>query len=170
LIDEINRKNMIQDICSFIEHGTSYKLRKDLVAPLSRFGLRVYGEPEWNRYLADHFVFEASTIKAKNSDRPIPYYSDEIAKIYQTSKININVTKLMLESTVNQRVFDVPACGGFLLTDYRTDLETLFELDREMICYRGLEDLEKKVVLVGSGELLDKILQTVDLEDLPERQ
>lgn len=145
LVNEINRKNMIQDICSFIEHGTSFKLRKDLVAPLSRFGLKVYAEPEWGRYLSDDCVFKPKVKKIRNSGLAVPYYSDEIVKIYQTSKININVTKLMLKTAVNQRVFDVPACGGFLLTDYRADLETLFELDKEMICYSGLEDLEKKV-------------------------
>ena len=145
LVDEINRKNMIQDICSFIEHGTSFKLRKDLVAPLRRFGLKVYGEPEWKRYLPDDCVFMPQVKKIRNSGLAVPYYSDEIVKIYQASKININVTKLMLKTAVNQRVFDVPACGGFLLTDYRRDLDTLFQLDKEMVCYRGLDDLKKKV-------------------------
>ena len=145
LVDEINRKNMIQDICQFIEYGTSFKLRKDLVVPLSRFGLKVYGEPEWKRYIPDHCVFKPSTTKVRNSGLAIPYYSEEVVKIYQASKININVTKLMLKTTVNQRVFDVPACGGFLLTDYREDLGMLFELDKGMICYRSIEELEKKV-------------------------
>ena len=145
LVDEINRKNMIQDIFSFIEHGTSLKLRKDLVAPMSRFGLKVYGEPEWKRYLPDDCVFIPQVKKIRNSGLAVPYYGDEIVKIYQASKININVTKLMLKTAVNQRVFDVPACGGFLLTDYRGDLETLFQLDKEMVCYRGLDDLKQKV-------------------------
>lgn len=142
LVNEINDKDMVADIYHFIDFASSFKPRSELIPPLSTFGLKVYGEPDWEQYLPSACLVSS---QQNESELAVPYNGEEIVKIYQASKININVTKFMLKTTVNQRVFDVPACGGFLLTDYREDLETLFELDKEMICYRGLEDLEKKV-------------------------
>ena len=41
-----------------------------------------------------------------------------------------------MKAAVNQRVFDVPAAGGFLLTDFREQLAECFEPGREMVCYQ----------------------------------
>ncbi len=142
LLQEINTKNMVADIYHMIDFATSFKVRMDLIPPLATFGLRVYGERTWGQYIPDDCLVSP---KDNSSELAVPYNGKEIVKIYQASHININITKLMLKTTVNQRVFDVPACGGFLLTDYREDLEKFFQLGKEMVCYRGLEDLEKKV-------------------------
>ena len=40
-----------------------------------------------------------------------------------------------MKGAVNQRIFDVPAAGSFVLTDWRPQMEQLFE-PHEMICYR----------------------------------
>jgi spore maturation protein CgeB len=45
-----------------------------------------------------------------------------------------------MRGAVNQRVFDVPATGAFLLTDYREQVEQLFEPGREIICYHSPEE------------------------------
>ena len=45
-----------------------------------------------------------------------------------------------MKGAVNQRVFDVPATGAFLLTDYREQVENLFEPGREIICYHSPEE------------------------------
>jgi len=142
LVNEINDKDMAADISHFIEFASSFKPRRDLIPHLATFGLKVYGEPDWEQYILSECLVSS---QQNESELSIPYNGEEIVKIYQASKININVTKLMLKTAVNQRVFDVPACGSFLLTDYREDLGMLFALDKEMICYHGLEDLEKKV-------------------------
>jgi len=51
-----------------------------------------------------------------------------------------------MKGAVNQRVFDVPACGAFVLTDARRQLENLFEPGREMAVYETAEEL---VALTG---------------------
>lgn len=65
----------------------------------------------------------------------LSYYSD-LPLFYPLSKINFNCTSKQMKGAVNQRVFDVPACGGFVLSDYREQMEDLFELGREAVCYR----------------------------------
>jgi len=69
---------------------------------------------------------------------PLDYYAD-LPRFYPLSKVNFNCTSRQMPGAVNQRVFDVPACGGFLVTDYREQMEGLFDLDSEAAVYREPE-------------------------------
>lgn len=62
-------------------------------------------------------------------------YYDELPGFYPHSDVNFNCTSLQMKGAVNQRVFDVPACGAFLLTDHRAQMERLFEPGREVAVY-----------------------------------
>jgi spore maturation protein CgeB len=68
-------------------------------------------------------------------------YYDELPLFYPLCDVNANVTSQQMKGAVNQRVFDVPACRAFLLTDERRQLERLFEPGREVAVYRTGEDL-----------------------------
>jgi len=62
-------------------------------------------------------------------------YYDQLPGFYPLSEINFNCTSLQMKGAVNQRVFDVPACGAFLLTDHRAQMERLFEPGKEVAVY-----------------------------------
>lgn len=80
----------------------------------------------------------------KNAYRGFVKTEKELAKIYQGSLINVNIT-LQGTSSLNYRVFEVPASCGFLITDYVDDLKENFEISRELESYSTI------------GELIDKI-------------
>ena len=44
----------------------------------------------------------------------------------------------------NQRLYEVTGCGAVLLTDRKSNLSELFELDRECVAYDGPEDCAEK--------------------------
>jgi spore maturation protein CgeB len=67
-------------------------------------------------------------------------YYTELPLFYPCSTINFNCTSKQMKGAVNQRVFDVPATDAFLLTDYREQVENLFEPDKEIICYHSPEE------------------------------
>ncbi|SMF02473.1 CgeB family protein [Desulfovibrio gilichinskyi] len=62
-------------------------------------------------------------------------YEDELPAFYRQSMLNFNTVSLQSAASLNQRIFDVPACGSFLLTEYNSALENLFEPGREVACY-----------------------------------
>lgn len=64
----------------------------------------------------------------------LSYYSD-LPRFYPCSEINFNCTSMQMKGAVNQRVFDVPACGQFLITDRRRQMDELFEPGREVVAY-----------------------------------
>lgn len=72
------------------------------------------------------------------------YYS-ELPGFYAAADVNFNCTSAQMKGAVNQRVFDVPACGGFLLTDEREQLALLFDPGREAACYGRVEDVPELV-------------------------
>lgn len=96
--------------------------------------IHVYGGTGWE-----------SLVKANlHIKGPVDYHS-KAPLVYNSSRINLNVTSAQLSNAVNQRVFDVPACGAFLLTDYRPALAELFEAGEEIACYRDLEELNTMI-------------------------
>jgi len=71
---------------------------------------------------------------------PLDYY-EALPRFYPRSAVNFNCTSRQMKGAVNQRVFDVPACGGFLLTDHSEQMEALFEPQRESAVYRSVEEI-----------------------------
>lgn len=69
---------------------------------------------------------------------------NELAQIYGSTKININITE-QGQNNLNYRVFEVPASGGFLITDKMKDLYELFNVGRDLEVYSTDDDLLDKI-------------------------
>lgn len=70
----------------------------------------------------------------------LDYYRD-LPLFYGGAEVSFNCTSVQMKGAVNQRVFDAPACGGFLVTDWRAQMEDLFDLDTEVACYRDPDEI-----------------------------
>ncbi|MDK9700656.1 MAG: glycosyltransferase, partial [bacterium] len=57
---------------------------------------------------------------------PAVNYFTELPDVYSKAAFVLNLTSYQMPTAVNQRVFDVPLCGGILLTDRQSDLTRLF--------------------------------------------
>lgn len=69
----------------------------------------------------------------------------EMPKVFQASKINLNMTMRPIETGLSLRIWDVLGCGGFLLTNYQTEIPDYFEIGRDLETYESMEELEEKV-------------------------
>lgn len=72
-------------------------------------------------------------------------YNEELPKIYNLSKINLNVTMRSIETGVPQRIFDIMGSAGFVLSNYQEELEELFVPDQEIVFFHNMEELVEKV-------------------------
>ena len=52
--------------------------------------------------------------------------------------------KLRYYDQIKGRNFEVPGCGGFLLTGKAEDLEIYYEEGKEVVCFEGIDDLVEK--------------------------
>ena len=77
------------------------------------------------------------------------HYFDELPGHYRATPVSLNLTSIQMAGAVNQRVFDCPAAGGFLLTDAQSSLARLFDVDREVAVFDSL---------AGCADLLSQYL------------
>lgn len=103
--------------------------RVGLSRAMARFGMSVWGHADWAQAL----------IPGMTCGGPAEY-PDGALSVYRRSKINLNVTRIYAGDVVANRVWDILACGGFLLTDYRPELERHFEIGKDLVCYRSIDE------------------------------
>ena len=135
-LGEDEKKFYGSDVC-FV--GTCFPEREKLFLELLDLGInfKIWGAC-WNNSRFKGMVM--------SKDRS----AEEVAKIYNASSININVHHSQSVYSSNTRTFEVSACGTFQCTDKVKDLETLFNLGEELVCYEDAKDL---------GELIDYYLR-----------
>ncbi|MGE4195062.1 MAG: glycosyltransferase [Pseudodesulfovibrio sp.] len=117
---------------TFVTWQATLLYRLDCVSRLIPFEPLIVGDPGWQELLA--------TVQGWRYHPELSYY-DDLPDFYPLSEINFNCTSQQMKGAVNQRVFDVPCCNGFLLTDHRRQVEELFEPEREIVCYRNPDEI-----------------------------
>jgi len=126
---------------SLIIHTASMLKRKRIVNSMKDLGIETFGDPQGWKQLCGNWLKTH-----KNVD-----YRTELASIYRKIAINLNVTSSQMPTGVNQRVFDIPASGSFVLNDKQSDLEELFEKD-EIVTYCSIDDLKEKIQYYSNNE------------------
>lgn len=66
------------------------------------------------------------------------------AAIYRTSRINLNIHHPQSICGNNARVYEVTGSGGFLLTDYKAEIEQQYLPGQELETFRCLDELREK--------------------------
>lgn len=115
---------------------------KDIIP--TKYNLAVYGT-NWNIFI-DKFY-----IKGEN----IP--NDELYKHYSNAKITLNDhwDDMKEKGFISNRIFDVLASKGFVITDNVKDLEKYF--GNSVIVYKGKSDLNEKLELYINNEHLRQL-------------
>jgi len=121
--------------------------RLSCVKHLGEFRPTIYGDQHWQKLLGPSFQV-----------RPSLHYYKELPLFYNASLISLNATNFQMFEAVNQRVFDAPACGGFLITDRQQVLDELFEVGTEMISYHHRDEIQELVRFYLRNE---KVRETV---------
>lgn len=117
---------------TFLTWQATLMYRLDCVLRILDFDPLIVGDPGWNELLKGR--------KGWRYHSELSYYED-LPDFYPLSDINFNCTSQQMKGAVNQRVFDVPCCGAFLLTDYRKQMEELFEPGREIVFYNHPDEI-----------------------------
>jgi spore maturation protein CgeB len=115
------------------KHAAGYFGRRRIILYLaSKYpGFRVYGESGWLRDLSPGRL---GTTR----------YYDGLCSVYRRAKITIDINRMVIRNGFTQRVFDVPASGGFLITSAKPVIDEYFETsgpNREMVVFRSRKEL-----------------------------
>jgi spore maturation protein CgeB len=121
-------------LAAYIIHQASMRKRRSIVSGLFSLGIETFGDPDGWREL-----FGNTVVTHPNID-----YRHELGSVYQRIAVNVNITSCQMPTSVNQRVFDIPMVGGFVISDDQKDLHELFD-QPEIATYETIEDLQEKV-------------------------
>ncbi len=119
-------------LCSYTIHTASMKKRKMIINSLLNSNIELFGDPHgWKELLGQ-------SIKT----HPDIDYNTQLCNTYRTIAINLNITSCQMATTVNQRVFDIPMSGSFVISDNQKDMEELFDVEQEAVCYKDTNELK----------------------------
>lgn len=76
----------------------------------------------------------------------------EMPKIFALSKINLNMTIPPIQTGLPLRIFDIMGCGGFVMTNYQSEIPELFEIGKELEVYTCRDELIEKCMYYLSHE------------------
>jgi spore maturation protein CgeB len=128
--DEIN----LTWLRTYCIHLASMIKRKRTIAGLLDFGIETFGDPEgWKRLFGPDIA-----------THPNINYRTGLCETYRKICVNVNITSCQMPSSVNQRVFDIPLSGSFVISDNQKDLLELFDRDTELAIFETIEDLRDK--------------------------
>lgn len=118
------------DVC-FI--GTCLPERIIILKELLGYNLNVWGEG-WQRerlWLKERYKGKAS--------------GEKMVKIYNASRIVLNIHHPQTIEGLNLRTFEVCGCGAFQLVDNRAILGKMYDIGREIVCFNDIKELKNLI-------------------------
>lgn len=107
-----------------------YRQRLSAVSSLYNFKVTVYGNKDWEE------------VSLKNIDYLGRIeFCHEAPKVFHLTKINLNITRIYNLDGLSDRVFNVLASKGFLMTNYAPVIDNHFKNGEELVCFRSNEEL-----------------------------
>ena len=86
---------------------------------------------------------------------------DEMPKVFNLSKINLNMTIRPIETGLPLRCFDIIGCGGFLMTNYQSEIEDHFVIGQDLEAYSSVDELiDKCAFYLEHDDIRIKIAQS----------
>lgn len=136
------------------KQAAGYFGRKKLILSLVKkyHGFRVFGDEGWTQVLPPERLGYAK------------YYTN-LSETYQRAKITIDINRMVIRNGFTQRVFDVPASGGFLITSAKPVVADFFKIsgpEQEVVVFSSARELmeridyyleheEERVAIAGRG-------------------
>ena len=135
-LPSIDQKQFNHDIV-FVGGWT--KKRQEIINALKDYPVAVYG-PKWMK----KNIFN-SDIRAMIKKKGI--WGEELVGLYNKTKIALNISQWDTASLsgLNLRIFDIPACSTFLLTDYSDALAEYFKPGEEIETFKDIAELRDKL-------------------------
>ena len=131
-LSEDDKRTLGHDLC-FV--GAITDRRIAVLKQLRGFDLGIW---TWNpgRLKVDPFL--AGCYRGRASGTPMN-------RIFNASKIVINIHHPQSASGLNMKGFEIAASGSFQLVDERPGLDDIFQKDKEIVCYESFDQLKELI-------------------------
>lgn len=124
-------------VAHYLYWETNNRYRIQTLEALSDYDLRIYGNEDWPKLLRDSLLQN----RFLGSIDPV----SELPSAFVSAKINLNIHSIQCRGSLNQRDYNAPAAGGFLLSDWVPAAGRFFDPGAEAIYWSSLDDLRWKI-------------------------
>ncbi len=129
--------------------GTWDKERESFLEQLIDYDLAIWGNG-WERLKPN------SKLISKYRKRDV--IGKDFSAVCNASKIIINHVRSHNENAHNMKTFEIPACGGFMLTTRTKEQCEFFKEDKDIACFETAKELKEKInYYLTSNDLRKKI-------------
>ena len=152
LFDEILTPQFIEEINQQYQHkqpGTSFRISKEalsyaMASEVARRDRLCLLNLLGRRHKVTFYSYQHDGL-IKNVDMRGPVdYITEMPFAFHCAKININPTLRIIQSGIPLRAFDIMGAGGFLLSNWQSELAELYVDGEEVVMYDSYEDAVTK--------------------------
>ncbi len=122
-----------------MEWMIGYQFRRDFMVDISntyKLNFTLFGDLYWKQFVKESPVTTEAC------------YYDNLCRYYRTTKINLNLNRIQIQTSFTQRHFDTKASGAFLLTDKRACNSRFFVTDgpnKEIAEYDSLQHCHEQI-------------------------
>ena len=100
--------------------------------------------------VASHFPLKIFTpnnnyVIPNASNMGVADYLTETPYIFHDSKINLNITLRSIKSGIPLRCMEIMSCGGFLLTNFQSDVFKHFVAGEDFVYFESNDDMLQKI-------------------------
>jgi len=119
---------------SFI--GTHTRARARLLSTITDYNLSIWGDL-WTMKHINPKLTRAATNRV--------VLGQEFSKVVGSSRISLNFFREGNRDTHNFKTFELPACGGFVISERSDELGDFFEEGKEVVAFEGVQELKDKI-------------------------
>ncbi len=101
------------------------------------FRVRVFGGEYWNRLAPKDVQRALGTVR--------PVYGDDYAKAVRSARVSLGLLSRLNRDVYTRRHFEVPACGGVLVSERTPELEKMFKERDEAVFFSSPGELVSRV-------------------------
>jgi len=141
--------------CQIAMIGNLHSFRVPLMQCLNKYDLKIYGigNPWW---------LNIEDLKKNYTGEFLAY--QEKAKAIKYSEISLNTLYFGEIEGVNVRTFEIAGAGGFQISQYKSGIASLFDINNEIVTYKTIGELYEKIDYYLSNEKERKKIATAGLK------
>lgn len=153
LIEEALPKSFIESVLKLVDFNMDSEIKlsdEKILLDLIRKKATSIERIELLNFIAKKYQVVLYTGSADNmlyhvENRGYLDYNTQMPVMFNSSKINLNITLRSIQSGISLRALDIMGAGGFLISNWQPELAECFEEEKEVVMYYDRNDLMSKI-------------------------
>ena len=153
LIEEALPKSFIESVLKLVDFNMDSEIKlsdEKILLDLIRKKATSIERIELLNFIAKKYQVVLYTGSADNmlyhvENRGYLDYNTQMPIMFNSSKINLNITLRSIQSGISLRALDIMGAGGFLISNWQPELAECFEEGKEVVMYYDRNDLMSKI-------------------------